>query len=102
MAFGTFDEVCDHSLVPVCPLLPSLYVPDCYARTATVGETVLMEPSVLTIQVIAVFMTLIIIFQLGAKKAAVGNDDWVAAVTENVKESTRCYSFSMRTLAMSV
>ncbi|KAJ3047815.1 Chitin synthase, class 7, partial [Rhizoclosmatium hyalinum] len=82
--FGTFDYLCAQAPLPLCSLVassqsPSPTEPLCYARNIEIGggSYLLFEPATLFVQIIALIMTLVMIYYIRSKYTAVGRKEIV-------------------------
>ncbi|KAJ3063642.1 Chitin synthase, class 7, partial [Podochytrium sp. JEL0797] len=82
--FGNFDYLCSKAPLPLCPLVsstafPAATEPLCYARNIDInsGSYLLFEPSTMFVQIIALIMTLIMIYYIRSKYTAVGRKEIV-------------------------
>ncbi|KAJ3073970.1 Chitin synthase, class 7 [Podochytrium sp. JEL0797] len=68
-SFGSFDYICSQAALPLCPLVgTSLVTPSCYARNIQISEgNLLFEPATIFIEVIALIMTAIMVYNVKSK-----------------------------------
>ncbi|MBW0510438.1 hypothetical protein O181_050153 [Austropuccinia psidii MF-1] len=80
-SFGDFNSICSSAALIVCPLLGSSngigLQPTCYARNVEINGTVLFQPAVLFVHVIALIMVVIMILHIKSKYTAVGRKEIV-------------------------
>ncbi|ORY51490.1 hypothetical protein BCR33DRAFT_656197 [Rhizoclosmatium globosum] len=69
LVFGSFDYVCSQTALPLCPLVgTSLVTPSCYARNIEISTgTLLFEPATIFIEVIALIMTAVMVYNIKSK-----------------------------------
>ncbi|KAI9339285.1 chitin synthase III catalytic subunit [Obelidium mucronatum] len=69
LSFGSFDFICSQTALPLCPLVgSSLVTPSCYARNIEISSgALLFEPATIFIEVIALVMTAIMVYNVKAK-----------------------------------
>ncbi|KAJ3337124.1 Chitin synthase, class 7 [Gonapodya sp. JEL0774] len=72
--FGSFDYFCDQVTLTVCPLVGGVE-PQCYSRSLEVGGTLLFQPGAYVIYLVALIMTVIMIFHIKVKFTAVGRKE---------------------------
>ncbi|KAJ2400854.1 Chitin synthase, class 7 [Coemansia sp. RSA 2559] len=78
--FGYYDEICSTVQMAACPLLGDSqigYEPSCYARNIEVRSSLIFQTAALIIDIIALFMTVIMIFHIRSKYTAVGRKEMV-------------------------
>ncbi|ORY34219.1 chitin synthase III catalytic subunit [Naematelia encephala] len=75
--FGSFDYVCQHAALVVCPLLGSELgtMPTCYARSVQLGGVLIFQPATCFVHIAALLMTSIMLFHVQAKYTAVGRKE---------------------------
>ncbi len=83
MVFGDFTALCHHAPLPLCSLVgpsnpithtPSI-LPTCYARSISLANTIIFEPAVDFMHLIALGMTAIMIIHVRSKFTAVGRKE---------------------------
>ncbi|KAG6329664.1 hypothetical protein ID866_9425 [Astraeus odoratus] len=90
LKFGSFDSVCSTAALVICPLLgPSGQgiEPNCYSRNVQIGSTLIFQPSTCFVHIVAILMTIIMIYHIRSKYTAVGRKEivtffWVYMVIE--------------------
>jgi len=78
--FGKFDEVCRTVTLAICPLLGESSFnmePTCYSRNFEIAGTLIFQPSTIIINLVAIIMTAIMIFNIKSKYTAVGRKEMV-------------------------
>ncbi|KAJ2557762.1 Chitin synthase, class 7, partial [Coemansia sp. RSA 1836] len=78
--FGYYDGICTTVQMAACPLLGANqvgYEPTCYARNIEVRNALIFQMASLIIDIIALFMTIIMIFHIRSKYTAVGRKEMV-------------------------
>ncbi|KAJ2787166.1 Chitin synthase, class 7 [Coemansia interrupta] len=78
--FGYYDKICSVVQMAACPLLGDSdigYEPTCYARNIEVRNSLIFQAASLIIDIIALFMTVIMIFHVRSKYTAVGRKEMV-------------------------
>ncbi|KAB8360937.1 hypothetical protein FH972_024669 [Carpinus fangiana] len=82
MAFGDFVAVCQQAALPLCSLIGSSGLaadagiqPKCYARTIELANTIIFQGAASFVHIIALIMTLIMIFHVRSKFTAVGRKE---------------------------
>ncbi|KAJ2824728.1 Chitin synthase, class 7, partial [Coemansia furcata] len=78
--FGYYDGICNTVQMAACPLLGANqvgYEPTCYARNIEVRSALIFQMATLIIDIIALFMTVIMIFHIRSKYTAVGRKEMV-------------------------
>lgn len=85
MSFGSFENLCAQSPLPLCYVLgpPSsltsshnpLLLPDCAARSIEVGNTIIFQAATDFAHIAALAMTVIMIFHVRSKFTAVGRKE---------------------------
>ncbi|KAJ2387547.1 Chitin synthase, class 7 [Coemansia sp. RSA 2611] len=78
--FGYYDEICATVQMAACPLLGDNqvgYEPTCYARNIEVRNALIFQMATLIIDIIALFMTIIMIVHVRSKYTAVGRKEMV-------------------------
>ncbi|KAJ2246745.1 Chitin synthase, class 7, partial [Coemansia sp. RSA 475] len=78
--FGYYDEICATVQMAACPLLGDSqvgYEPTCYARNIEVRNALIFQMATLIIDIIALFMTIIMIIHVRSKYTAVGRKEMV-------------------------
>lgn len=77
--FGSFQGVCEQAALVVCPLLGDGQgiEPTCYSRNVQVGGTLIFQPAVCFIHIVAIIMTIIMILHVRSKYTAVGRKEIV-------------------------
>ncbi|KAI5451276.1 Chitin synthase, class 7 [Naganishia albida] len=75
--FGSFEAVCEHAALLVCPLLhtPHGVEPDCYGRNIQLGSQLIFQPGTCCIHIGALGMTVIMIYHVRSKYTAVGRKE---------------------------
>ncbi|KAI8849895.1 chitin synthase III catalytic subunit [Chytridium lagenaria] len=76
--FGNFDWLCKEVALPLCPLVgPNGGIqPYCYARPLDISNNkMIFEPAVLLVYIVAVLMTLLMIFHVRNKYTGVGRKE---------------------------
>ncbi|PLW45925.1 hypothetical protein PCANC_11477 [Puccinia coronata f. sp. avenae] len=85
-SFGDFDSICSSAALIVCPLMGAAsggsntrmgIQPECYARNVELNGTILFQPAVLFIHIIALIMLLLMILHIKSKYTAVGRKEIV-------------------------
>ncbi|KAJ1975950.1 Chitin synthase, class 7, partial [Dimargaris verticillata] len=80
MKFGSFDDICSTVTLAFCPLVgdPRLGTePSCYSRNVEIGGALIFQASTLIIDIVAVCMTIIMIYHIKTKYTAVGRKEMV-------------------------
>ncbi|KAJ1921936.1 Chitin synthase, class 7 [Mycoemilia scoparia] len=80
MRFGYYDDICHNIQMAACPLLgdgPLGMVPECYARNVSVNDQPVFQMATIIIDVIAIIMTIIMIYHIRSKYTAVGRKEMV-------------------------
>ncbi|KAJ1909374.1 Chitin synthase, class 7 [Tieghemiomyces parasiticus] len=80
VAFGSFDDICSRVTLAVCPLVGSTSLGSdatCYSRNIEIGSALIFQASTLIIDIVAVFMTIIMIYHIKTKYTAVGRKEMV-------------------------
>lgn len=80
MGFGSFDEICAKTPLPLCPLVgpPSAITgangiqSNCYARSIELANTIIFEGAAGFAHIVALIMTVIMIIHVRSKFTAVG------------------------------
>jgi len=80
MAFGSFDDICAKTPLPLCPLVGSTSAltgthftqSNCYARAVEVANTIIFQGATGFAHIIALIMTVIMIIHVRSKFTAVG------------------------------
>lgn len=77
--FGDFNRICETVALTVCPLVgaPEGIEPTCYSRNVEVAGTLIFQPATIIIHIIALIMTLIMIYHIKSKYTAVGRKEIV-------------------------
>ncbi|KAJ1926617.1 Chitin synthase, class 7, partial [Linderina pennispora] len=78
--FGYYDQICHTVQMAACPLLGANQIgfePSCYARNIEVSSALIFQAASLIIDIIALFMTVIMIFHVRSKYTAVGRKEMV-------------------------
>jgi len=78
--FGNFNEICKTVTLAICPLLgPTSFSmePYCYSRNFEIAGTLIFQPSTILINLVAIVMTAIMIFNIKSKYTAVGRKEMV-------------------------
>ncbi|KAJ2226390.1 Chitin synthase, class 7 [Coemansia sp. RSA 1722] len=78
--FGYYDQICTTVQMAACPLLGESEIgfePTCYARNIEVGNSLIFQAASLIIDIVALFMTVIMIFHVRSKYTAVGRKEMV-------------------------
>ncbi|ORZ33232.1 chitin synthase III catalytic subunit [Catenaria anguillulae PL171] len=75
--FGVFDDICAQVAYPLCPLVGQGVEPTCYSRNIEVAGKLLFQPATLVVYIIALIMTLIMIYHIKSKYTAVGRKEIV-------------------------
>jgi hypothetical protein len=91
-SFGDFDSICSSAALIICPLMGTSssnpnggggggsrmgIQPNCYARNVELNGTILFQPAVLFIHIIALIMILLMILHIKSKYTAVGRKEIV-------------------------
>ncbi|KAA1107514.1 Chitin synthase, class 7 [Puccinia graminis f. sp. tritici] len=90
-SFGDFDSICSLAALIICPLMGTSssngngggggsrmgIQPNCYARNVELNGTILFQPAVLFIHIIALIMILLMILHIKSKYTAVGRKEIV-------------------------
>jgi hypothetical protein len=79
MKFGSFDEICQTAPLVICPLVGSDQGIEatCYSRNVEISTTLIFQPAVCFIHIVAIFMTGIMIYHVRSKYTAVGRKEIV-------------------------
>jgi hypothetical protein len=72
-----FSSFCQQVSLPLCPLVGNKIEPLCYARNVELGGLIVFQPATIVILVIAMIMTLIMIYHIRSKYTAVGRKEIV-------------------------
>lgn len=80
MGFGSFDEICTKTPLPLCPLIgpESAITGDhgiqavCYSRTIELANTIIFQGAAGFAHILALIMTVIMIIHVRSKFTAVG------------------------------
>jgi hypothetical protein len=80
MAFGSFDDVCAKTPLPLCPLVgpPSPITgthftqSNCFPRSIELANTIIFQGAAGFAHIVAIFMTVIMILHVRSKFTAVG------------------------------
>ncbi|KAI9189037.1 Chitin synthase, class 7 [Blastocladiella emersonii ATCC 22665] len=75
--FGSFDDICAQVAYPLCPLVGKGVEPTCYSRNIEIAGKLLFQPATLVIYIIALLMTVIMIYHIKSKYTAVGRKEIV-------------------------
>jgi len=77
--FGSFNGICEQAALIICPLVGSAQgiEPTCYSRNVQIGSTLIFQPAASFIHIVAIIMTLIMIFHVRSKYTAVGRKEIV-------------------------
>ncbi|KAJ1657366.1 Chitin synthase, class 7 [Dispira simplex] len=78
--FGSFDDICFKVTYPWCPLVGNSKLgaeAECYSRNIELGSTIIFQASTLVIDIVAFFMTIIMIYHIRTKYTAVGRKEMV-------------------------
>ncbi|KAH8101410.1 chitin synthase III catalytic subunit [Cristinia sonorae] len=75
--FGSFDKICETAALVVCPLIGADQgiEPSCYSRNVEISGTLIFQPSTCFVHIVAIIMTLIMIFHIRSKYTAVGRKE---------------------------
>ncbi|KAK9694506.1 Chitin synthase, class 7 [Basidiobolus ranarum] len=76
--FGQFTDLCHQFALPICPLVgpqPGGLEPSCIARNIDIGGTLFLEPGLLIMDLIAMVMTVIMVYNVFLKYTAVGRKE---------------------------
>lgn len=85
MGFGSFDDICRKTPLPLCTLVggPSMIsgntgiLPTCYARNIELANTIIFEGASDFMHILALAMTAIMILHVRSKFTAVGRSLWI-------------------------
>ncbi|KAF8310910.1 chitin synthase III catalytic subunit [Cantharellus anzutake] len=79
ISFGSFDGICQQAALIVCPLVGTAQgiEPTCYSRNVQIGRTLVFQPAACFVHIVAIIMTLIMIFHIRSKYTAVGRKEIV-------------------------
>ncbi|KAK9717554.1 Chitin synthase, class 7 [Basidiobolus ranarum] len=78
--FGRFDNICRTISLTVCPLVGPIdrrTIPTCYSRNIDIGGFILFQPATFTVYLVALLMTVIMIYNIRMKYTAVGRKEMV-------------------------
>ncbi|KAK9764707.1 Chitin synthase, class 7 [Basidiobolus ranarum] len=78
--FGSFESICRTISLTVCPLVGPLdhrTVPSCYSRNIDIVGFILFQPGTFTVYLVALIMTVIMIYNIRMKYTAVGRKEMV-------------------------
>ncbi|KAI9295711.1 hypothetical protein K502DRAFT_337476 [Neoconidiobolus thromboides FSU 785] len=77
--FGRYFGLCENAPLPLCPLVekPHLNGPLCYARSIEINSTLIFQPATLAMQIVALLMTIVMIYHIKTKYTAVGRKEMV-------------------------
>ncbi|KAJ1988732.1 Chitin synthase, class 7 [Dimargaris cristalligena] len=78
--FGSFDEVCSRVTLALCPMVGDTSLGSeatCYSRNIEIGSALVFQASTLIIDIVAVCMTIIMIYHIKTKYTAVGRKEMV-------------------------
>lgn len=83
MAFGDFNSICEQAALPLCANVGAIttiagshgIVPDCYARSIEVANTIIFEGAASFMHIAALIMTVIMILHVRSKFTAVGRKE---------------------------
>ena len=86
MGFGSFDEICAKTPLPLCPLIgpPSPLTGEpgvqanCYSRTIDLANSVIFQGAAGFAHILALAMTVIMILHVRSKFTAVGRLQWTS------------------------
>jgi hypothetical protein len=78
-SFGSFDLICEHAALTVCPLLGTAQgiMPTCYSRNVQLGSQIIFQPATCFVHIAALGMTAIMLFHIRSKYTAVGRKEIV-------------------------
>jgi len=79
ISFGSFDGICQQAALVICPLVGSSQgiEPTCYSRNVEIGTTLIFQPAACFVHIVAIIMTIIMIFHVRSKYTAVGRKEIV-------------------------
>jgi len=79
IAFGSFTGICQQAAFIICPLVGASQgtEPTCYSRNVQIGRTLIFQPAACFVHIVAIIMTLIMIFHIRSKYTAVGRKEIV-------------------------
>ncbi|EPZ33277.1 Chitin synthase III catalytic subunit domain-containing protein [Rozella allomycis CSF55] len=75
-SFGSFSYFCSQASLPLCSAI-KLDDPSCYSRNVDINGFLMFQPSTLVVHIIAIIMTLIMIYNIKSKYTAVGRKEMV-------------------------
>ncbi|RCK60688.1 Chitin synthase export chaperone [Candida viswanathii] len=84
MAFGSFDDICNKTALPLCSVVGAVnqsaffqrgIVPDCYARSVELANTMIFQIGNAFVHFGGLLILLIIIFNVRAKYTAIGRKE---------------------------
>ncbi|EIN13146.1 chitin synthase export chaperone [Punctularia strigosozonata HHB-11173 SS5] len=77
--FGSFDSICETAALVICPLVGSAQgiEPTCYSRNVDIAGTLIFQPSTCFVHIVAIIMTVIMIYHIRSKYTAVGRREIV-------------------------
>ncbi|KAI8977919.1 chitin synthase III catalytic subunit [Pilobolus umbonatus] len=75
----SFDGICRTVPLSLCPLIGYAegIAPVCYSRNIELGGTIIFQPSTLILDIVAIIMTMIMIYHIRSKYTAVGRQEIV-------------------------
>ncbi|CAK7266439.1 Chitin synthase, class 7 [Sporothrix epigloea] len=83
MGFGDFDSICHRAPIPLCASVGGITAisfgvgiePECYARNIELANTIIFQGAASAMHIIAMLMTIIMIFHVRGKFTAVGRKE---------------------------
>ncbi|ADV25075.1 chitin synthase export chaperone [Cryptococcus gattii E566] len=75
--FGSFDYICQHAALVVCPMLGDQQgiAPTCYSRNVQLGSQIIFQPSTCILHIAALIMATIMLLHVRSKYTAVGRKE---------------------------
>ncbi|EIM92080.1 uncharacterized protein STEHIDRAFT_88786 [Stereum hirsutum FP-91666 SS1] len=79
VSFGSFDAICETAALVICPLVGTDQgiEPTCYSRNVDIAGTLIFQPATCFIHIVAIIMTIIMIYHIRSKYTAVGRKEIV-------------------------
>ncbi|ORX91609.1 hypothetical protein K493DRAFT_339262 [Basidiobolus meristosporus CBS 931.73] len=81
LKFGSFDQFCGTLAFPLCPLVgpqASRTIPVCFSRNLDFGGFLVFQPGALAAYIIAILMTVVMIYNIRVKYTAVGRQEMLS------------------------